>query len=235
MKRFLGVTTALLALLASGALPSQAHSSSTYYAYKWKNQNGSSKTQEWKFTNSVPTSGGWRARVKDGVNQWNSVGTPMQWVKISGGDYADYDIADPQQGCPAAGKNSVRYGYIDGPGNTIAHTVICLFTGTLQLSNIQITIDSSETNWNTGTGDTPDGGLFGCALGGCGLDLWGNMAHEWGHAVGMDLHFQMSDPDTCSPGDRMDFHTMCAFYSGGSDRERTLEGHDSGTFIGAYP
>jgi hypothetical protein len=218
-----------LFLVLPAARPAGAHTTSTFYAAKWRNANGGDTTPDWHFMVSVPF-GGTRDRIVQGAQQWNAQYQTFSFVGPLAGDYGDW-----QEPCarPAFNGNAVRYMPVDGPGKNLAWADVCpRMYDTWQYTNFLITIDNAEL-WNTTGGDTPD--VNNTSM----YDLWGTVAHEFGHATGWGTpwgtaHFGEYDTSTCYPRERIDIHTMCPYTKPGSDRERTLEYHDYEVFRAAY-
>ncbi len=216
MKRIIG--TLLFAMVAT-MLPAGAHPSSTYYPAIWKRQ----LNQTWSFTTTFP-GGAFRDRVRNGSSEWNAQYEGMLFSEV--GQVADYDSLT----CPATfGKNGVHYRSVpEMPGrDSLAVTLTCVFTGTTEIANTNITFDSKNL-WHTGTG-VPAPGL---------IDAWSVATHEWGHATGFDGPYENGhfDPyeSICTAGSPQ---TMCPFYVPPTltdPKQRTLAGHDSHTFKGAY-
>ncbi|HEX7166480.1 MAG TPA: hypothetical protein VF230_05815 [Acidimicrobiales bacterium] len=220
------VVAALAALaLVAGAGPAWSHGQADYYPNRWTNL-----TPQWFFDDDFPD-GNKRARVRDGLAQWNGRNLPLQFAEV-GEREAGFD---PATDCPAPGNAMFWQDIPDGMG-ALAITWTCAGGG--EIVNSSIVFDSSRS-WYDGVGDAADGFLNQiCSLPpGCENDLWSVASHEWGHMTGFsgpfeDGHFD-PNADICQsdPGPQ---HTMCPFLEIGTERLRTLEVHDIHTFEGSY-
>ena len=219
---FVGCLTGLM------TAPALGHDGATYFPARWQVD----LRPDWSFTSTFP-GGDWRARVRDGVTQWNLAGQPLVWEQI--GQRADFN----PDVCPGtAATNAVHWRNIPDNTGALAYTTMCRYANNPQrMWSANIVFDSSR-NWYTGTGDAPDG-LFNniCALPpDCQWDAWSVASHEWGHASGFNGpfdsgHFNRNE-SICESNSSQ--HTMCPSLSIGTERMRTLEVHDRHTFDNAY-
>ncbi len=183
-------------------------------------------SQPWRFTRGFPSGGGERARVRDGLRQWQNLGEPLIFSERS--EVANFDPIP----CPPPTRNAIHYREVDGRWRALAFTRICTESG--QITSFQIVFDRDEA-WYWGTGDAGDRLIQPL---GCEADAWSAASHEWGHAHGYARagcdgggHFCES-ADICA--DNSDQHTMCPQYRPGSERWRTIEEHDKHTYQQAY-
>lgn len=210
----------VFAICASLLVPSpgNAHSATDYYPRTWQRD----QTIEYRFTTEMPA-GSFRGRVRDARDQWNAVNTTLS---LHEGATFTPDYAPDQ--CPNSYQtNGIFHRTIDGPGNTLASTWTCIFSGTDETYSAQIVFDSEEM-WYSGTG-TPLTTQ---------VDLWAVSSHEFGHVTGFsgphaNGHFNPNDSTVCPESSSK--HTMCPTITRGVTWQRDLEFHDSETFENAYP
>ena len=204
-----------LASIAAGGVAYADHAPD--FGPRW-----SDLTPAYAFTPSVP-SGDWRSRITDGKNQWNNVGTSLQYT----GPVADQPNRDPQSSCGPVDTVTLHRFNIDGGGGVLGLSGYCIYTNTNTRATGWIIFDSSE-EWCLGTGDCYDG-FLGLGVG-ANIDLWSVASHEWGH-VSTLTHYTASDAVCEDNGGQA---TLCPTYKPGTERQRTLETHDRASLDRRY-
>lgn len=217
MKRPILIVAAATLVLVCGLIAAPAHANhAPSFGPTWQHD----LTPTWHFTPSVPA-GSWRSRINDGVRQWNNLNESLTYVGSG-----DLPNRNPLQGCgprdDAVTMHRAPFG--DGGGGTLGISSYCYYSsGATGRADAFILFDEDE-EWCLGTGDCYDG-VLGSGIG-ANIDLWSVAAHEMGHVSAIG-HFSGSD-DVCD--DDGPKNTMCPTYSAGSEQERSLEGHDIGSF-----
>jgi hypothetical protein len=210
----------VMAFLVMTMTPATAHSAAYYYYGTWNAGTGLLPiTVPWQSGNITfnPT---W---IQQGPQQWNNLGQSMQF-RYDG----ERNVNSTGSSCPTAPlDNWVFQRVLDGVAGTLAITWTCWRTtplGARQLHSFTIEYDGSES-WYSGNGDAPP----------TYVDVWSVASHEFGHATGWvpyHLDENGTNPELCL--DDSTEHTMCSFYTPGTERMRTLEAHDVDTFSTAY-
>jgi hypothetical protein len=175
--------------------------------------------------------GAWRSRMYDGKQQWNnatSTGEPSVFWTLP--NDVSYGSAQSPCGISGINKGAIFWNDLDYLGvSVLAATRLCssgsgggdVSAGPGTIYNFTIEVDSSRTNWYTGTGDNPDKSD----------DLWSVASHEFGHVLGFWEHFSSTDPICVNDSSQ---NTMCPTHFPGTERMRTLGSHDIHTFDAAY-
>lgn len=218
-----------LALTASQAL---GHPQANHYEGYWGEVVIGERppaTVSYSFAPSYNAFGNKRARARNAAERWNARNEPITFV--NGPDLAN----EPTMGCVSDGPNSLHFTTIDGRGNFLAITGVCVVfldgdpstPAGNSIVRFFMDVDSQE-RWYAGTGSTPS----------TEVDLYGVLTHEFGHATGgwgpdlstgADQHWG-SGTALCDS----DLHTMCPAIPTGNSQWRTLEAHDIHTFEAAY-
>lgn len=222
MTKLLAKTIVVIVFMvgASAAFPVRvsAHDDGAWYNAKWKSDHHTGLSITWRFAPTV-TNSTMKTRVAEAFGHWNNVASTTQsFNRLSDStDYQDFDA------CTAA-YNGVSYAGIDGVGDTIARTKLCVHSGSPFQTAHQflIRLDDQEP-WDNGDG-FPASDRY---------DTEGVATHEVGHATGGWLspgpgHFTNST--LCSTP----IHTMCGLMGKGDNHGETLELHDQDTFQDAY-
>lgn len=208
-------TVLVVAFSALYATPAQAHRASTFYPREW----AVGSDVQYGFDNGYP-SGSFRFRTTDGKNEWNDAGGSRE------PDFSAF-LADDDLlfGSPCFSPNSGIL-WFNRPSGIVGSVRLCV-TSSGEAVRFSLAIDpdagdgSGGLTWYTGTGDAP----------GDTMDLWSVAAHEFGHVTGWLGHFG-EDSSLCSNNSSR--HTMCPVIPPGTQRQRTLQSHDTHTFEGAY-
>lgn len=121
MKRFtdLAVDCVLACALAFAVagLPATAHPSSEKFPVRWKQD----LSVPWQFSTTYPDANGWRPRLVDSDQRWNSLAGSMHFVKEPG-DANNH----PHQQCPSDPyKNVVHKGPLGS--RLIGDTIVCTY------------------------------------------------------------------------------------------------------------
>jgi repeat uncharacterized protein DUF346/matrixin len=218
-----GVTSvAFFAFALFLGLVAEAHEPIRYYeggnGGKWQRNT----SVNYSFGNTYP-GGEWRDRVRDGRQQWNNVGTPLQFVEQP--DITPYAWQFCLSTRPYQ-ENEVVLDVIDGPGNNVGITAECTDATNNEMLTFAIVFDSRDT-WYTGNG-APAGDQF---------DLFSVASHEFGHASGWGFHYDDAQTDPAEPGcvENGNKYTMCRTTAPGTNYKRSLEGNDTHTLRYAYP
>lgn len=214
-----------LTLLVLQAPPAEAHAGGTFFPAVWGDL-----TQEWQFTATYP-GGNYRTRIADGVGEWEwyvEFNIGVDWTKKTS-LVADFDPAT----CNGPGNlvNAIHWRPITG----WAQVNKCYFNpaNPVAIAAAEITIDSDDTDWYTGTGTPRNDGRnwLGICNNICQADLWSVARHEWGHMVGYNHHFDSFESSAqCSD---VPLHTMCSIGEG-TTHARSIEYHDVDTLMSGY-
>lgn len=218
MRRFVLVLAILFGSLAAMTGPAAADHAPDF-GQRWQ----TILTPSRHFTPSVPT-GQWRDRINDGMNQWNQLAESVQYAAAP-----DLPDRDPDVGCPTTeGIVTMHRANIDDGGGFAGLSGYCYYTaGGTGRHSAWIIFDESE-EWCLGTGDCYSG-LFGTGIG-ADIDLWSIATHEWGH-VGALGHYAGTDT-ICGNNDQ--HATMCPSTRPGTERDRSLELHDTASYRARY-
>lgn len=223
----------LIALLMCALVITPVAQSHTYIylPYEWQDT-----SIVYHFTPTVPTSGYWREAFRNAASRWSN-------ISLSDGFFFEDDAPDISDdwNCDYSGTNTVKRRAMDGAGDTLGVTKICLVgsSGSAHIVEFKLHIDSAE-DWYVKS-DTPSTPLK--------IDLQGVATHEFGHVAGWEGEDRepspggafdpINDPNQCDAvnGDAQGWHTMCyrVFSSNESWRWRSLETHDIHEFTQAYP
>jgi Matrixin len=170
------------------------------------------------FGPSMPVTGGYRDRVREGSTNWDGLGLPQRTFLASApGTWT----TDPCENLIRNLHNGVHLRGIDGPGGTLALTAPCVWTDRPAMANVDIVFDSAEAWWVSDSSAIPAGAS----------DFESVATHELGHAWGW-LGDHLSGPTLC--GDSGPRHTMCAFHWPGTTDQRTPEQGDRDPIVAAY-
>lgn len=208
---------ALLGLLLVNLLhapPARAHSSATFYTDKW----ASSIDVNYGFSTNFPM-GNHRARVTTGKNAWNNAAGSTEPDFFGFNPDGNYFFGDP---CRSPDGNGVLW--FNRPAMTLAEVKLCASaSGRIQRFSLAFDPGAGDygRSWYTGTGDAPSDTY----------DLWSVAAHEFGHVTGFWGHFGEGGTLCANDNSR---HTMCPNIPPGTERQRTLQEHDTHTFDNAY-
>jgi hypothetical protein len=235
------VAVALLGLLVGLLAPiggALGHPEENYYARKWGNDR--LPTITWAFDEDVPSGSGWRARIREGADEWDSVQPSAFQFEDIGEVVKSYSADCDDYGLEA---NVLFHRGIDSAGQVLATTAICQRDNPDKIKTFIMSFDSFE-DWHVGTGNPPtvQECLTSCP------DLRAIATHEFGHGTGgwttasLRDHFDATNnPESCGAPGATDYHTMCAKYEPSRDgdpargaRWRSLEVHDRHTFGDAY-
>lgn len=228
--------TLVVAILgtAFGVSVASAHTASTHYPVEWP----AGTDVFYRFTAEYP-SGNFRSRVTNAAAQWNAQGgtAEVDFFAAGGADHPNFAFPTGcSGGTSTLGARTLHYEDLDSIGSgVLGATLTCFNTSTAQIVTFHMAIDN-DRDWYTGTGDANDGFLQTCVPS-CQDDLWSVLSHEFGHATGFigpsstGGHFAESDA-ACPESDAR--NTMCPSIAPGTERMRTLEGHDIHTFTNAY-
>lgn len=173
------------------------------------------------FTPSV-SAGQWRDRISNGMDQWNALGETLQYRT----SVTDKSNRDPRTSCAGDGIITMHRFNLDGGGGLAGFSGYCYFPSggtSVGRQSAWIIFDSSE-EWCLGTGDCYDG-VAGTGVG-ADVDLWSIASHEWGH-VGALGHYLGTDT-VCGNNDS--HATMCPSTRPGTERDRSLQSHDSASY-----
>lgn len=222
------VTAAVAFSVMMVGTTAQAHTANVYFLARWQ----TGQSVPYLFAPDFPT-GAFQSRVLDGVAQWrNRAGSaePKFWNAGTATTLIAYTTCNPSFNTP----NHLHWMDLDfHSGATVGLTSICYNGADGRIYSFQMAFDS-DRDWYTGTGDANDG-LFQMCIPSCQIDFWSIATHEMGHAHGftgaVGGHFDGSD-GICPNSDAR--QTMCAGYTGGTERIRTIETHDIHTFQAAY-
>ncbi|CAN5361026.1 hypothetical protein BH20ACT24_BH20ACT24_21820 [soil metagenome] len=202
-----------LCLIVALQSPSSfGHSATDYYNQTWFDT-----SVKWAFTVGVPASGGFRARVRDGADAWNSLPPAQHFYEV--GEVPSYPPYTPCSNLSYQENAIHYYNMVESLGRTYQ-----CFAGN-EMTKFQLAIDVRD-NWYLGEPTPPPAS---------DSDLQSTATHEFGHAGGFrgpfsEGHFKGSgELCTLTP-----YHTMCPFQGPGEGWFRSLEEHDRHTFDDAY-
>lgn len=178
------------------------------------------------FTQRTPT-GAFRDRFVNGQKQWDAITSNFQFII-----YRDDIPTYVQDNCRSNTRRNreqaslIDYSAIDGRGGSLADTQICTRKSDGRNEFFQTTVDNADEIY-FGRGDAP----------GRSADLGSIVVHELGHAAGWVDHYDDGEPSSenrriCQ--DNNDQQTMCATLYVGTERLRTLQGHDKHTHAQVY-
>jgi hypothetical protein len=231
-RRLLPFVLAALVGSAIGTGAAIAHSNS-YFDMRWSTSRGNIPVY---FDRTTPT-GAFRERVRDAFDQWERFQTKVGFSVYT--ETAPATAPDQPNGADDACRRTnyqnrrislISYQYIDGKGdnrfNILAETQGCEINsgGSYLLDFFYLAFDTGD-DYYMGTGNAPSKSI----------DLWSTATHEIGHAMGWGPHFDDNGTNNTICNNDSDQQTMCASYYAGSERQRTLEGHDKDTFTNRYP
>lgn len=179
-------------------------------------------------------------RVGNGIGQWNVLRPSRLTVSAVTPDVADYT----PDGCAtkALNQNGIHsrassYFTNIGQAGALAITSSCVYGSNPRRIWSSNVVFNAGNVWYTGTADPVP-----CSC----WDMWGVATHEAGHFVGSHRgvdgkgHFAFqggANADCPVPSTNSD-QTMCPVAVGGptwASSSRSLETHDTHTFVGAYP
>lgn len=215
--------------LSLTAIPASAHPEGVYYPHPWRmNALTGRFAVSWRFTPEFPADAGFRARVREGAQQWNNVGARLTLKEVAAAESNYAGRGCGNQLLQGTDRNGMHWEAIDGPGGHLAVTWLCFGTIGLnanRLYSFDMGWDSAES-WHIPTSDPPSGTI----------DVGSAASHEFGHVTAWEPHFDDvagANGSLCTVGD-VNRHTMCAYYEPGTLRMRTLESHDIETFVNRY-
>ena len=171
------------------------------------------------FGSSMPSTGGYRDRARDGSANWVGLGLPARtFVSTGPGTWT----TDPCENLNRGLVNGLHLRPIDGAGSTLATTASCVWLDRPAMANVDIVFDDDETWWVSDAASIPPSAA----------DFESVATHEMGHAWGW-LGDHLSGPTLCgdSGGPR---HTMCAHHWLGTTNQRTPEQGDRDPVAAAY-
>lgn len=232
MTRVALVVCITLALVAS-ALPASAHPAGVYYPHPWvTNPITGRLAVTWRFTPEFPAdfpaNTGFQARIREGAQQWNNVGARLTLQEVAAATSNYKAMGCGNQLLQGSDRNGMHWEAIDGSGGTLAITWQCIGTvgvNANRMYSFDMQWDPAES-WHIHTSDPPSGTI----------DVGSTATHEFGHVTDFTPHFDDepgANGSLCTTGD-VNRHTMCKYYEPGTLRMRTLEPHDTETFVNRY-
>lgn len=227
IRNTLGALPLALLMVAVGAIPSSANHLARE-AHRWRSNSYADYTLETYFTSGFP-GGAWRDRVQDGAAQWNGV-TEGPSLSFQGSDISDFN---PLTSCaPNNGSVTVHWHTI---ADALGQESYCYFVvngnPTDQKATSSVEFNKDDPVWYNGTGDSPGNIFLGFCYWDCSDDFWSVATHEFGHTMGFD-HFSEADSVCPNSADR---ETMCPGIYQGTERQRTIEAHETQSFRDLYP
>lgn len=206
--------------------PIAAHPAADWYDNYWGA--GELPSIKYHHTVSVPT-GGFRARVNDGADEWSDVGQVDLFFSV--GD--ESQNFNPFQSCSSMpDKNAIHKK--NGTG-AYAVTVTCIIPSEpfFRIDNFQLVFEEGIT-WNKETAPPNPNEV----------DVWHTATHEFGHATGFSGHFRgFLQTQECPYQAYQLWETMCDSVDAleppfgteeGKQFRRSLETHDIHTFRNQY-